>query len=316
MSVFRWGAVRCLGRVQYLILGLILGLMLGTLQTSPAAAQSTRERVSILETDLAALKSQVETQHQSLSATELRRLLADLNVQISAVDRQLRTLTGRAEELEFQNRELRGELDLLRREITALSSVGGDAGRAVQTVSPALDPSATSSAKPAGAGTTADGRPGQARQAGPATGPGTAATAAPPNPAVALPDGDATAQFQYAFDFIRKNELENGRKAMELFLATEPEGDIRGNGHFWLGRVNLQLGRPGEAARQFLALIDRFPTHEKRPDALFELAQVLFDLDSGTEACSALAELQRTRDAASGRLLRRAERLAESKACD
>ncbi len=257
---------------------------------APLNAQSTRDRVFALEAELQALRAEIaEDNAARMDAGELRRLLADLNVQIGAVERQLRTLTGRAEELEFRNRELRSELDLLRREVTTLSAAGA------RTQAPEAS---TSSATPAAPVANATPRP------------------APAAPTVALPQGDAATQFQYAFDFIRRNDLENGRKAMELFLQTNPDGEIKGNGHFWLGRVNLQMDRPGEAARQFLLLIDNFPDHEKRPDALFELAQVLLQLDSGNEACSALAELQRTRDKASRRLLDRATRLAASAQCD
>lgn len=219
----------------------------------------------------------------------LRDLMNRMNGKLSSMERQLGQLTGRLETAEHENGLLREEIEVLRREVAAQSS----------TDTSAAAPPSPSAIAPAD--TLAQVGDDMAMQA-----------------ELTLPEGDAAAQFQYAFDFIRRNDLASGLTAMTLFLDTNPEGELKGNAHFWLGRIHLQQNRPGEAARQFLTVIDEFEGHGKRPDALFELAQVLLTLDgnNGAAACNALAEFQRTADKANPRLKERAQRLAAQAQCD
>lgn len=276
----------------------LLAVML-LLAGSVGAAEAQRrtelsQKVYQLELQIQTLQRYVESLQtagaagSSSDSAELRRLIADLTTQLSAVESQLRTVTGRAEQLEFQNRQIQRDLDLLRREFAAQGGAAVAAGTQTAPNPPA----------------------------GGAPPPGQPAQDAPPAADVALPSASPSEQFQYAFDFIRANDLERGRAAMALFLETDPPGLLKGSAYFWLGRVLLRLDRPAEAARLFLALVDTFPDHEKRPDALYELAQVLISLDSSTEACSALSELLQGSGAVDERLRSRAERLSAEARCN
>lgn len=275
-----------------------------------AQAQSKAElalKIERLEREMIALENRlrgsngVSAPAQSGGSVSDRVLLADLAAKIGTVERQMRSLTGRLEEMEFRLRQQDQAMEMLRKELT-LQQQEASEYRAAQA------------ANGAGAsGPQQNTASGSAVSAEPDTPAPAVQEAAKPD--VALPEGDAAAQYQYAFDFIQKNELDDGFTAMELFLNAHPEDSRAGNAKFWLGRIHLLRGRMPQAAQQLLALIEEHPNHKKRVDALIDLADVLIALDSASDACNALAEFRRSDDKASQRLKTRADRTAQEAGC-
>jgi len=267
-----------------------------------AQAQSRAElalKVERLERELIALENRLRGGAAASPAAgaqgslDDRALLADLAAKIGTVERQMRTMTGRMEEIEHQQRKLDEAIDLLRKELQLQQQEAADY-RANQEV--ARQDSASS----------------QPVDTAPAATP---AVEEPKEPEVALPEGEPAAQYQYAFGFIQKNDLDSGFTAMDMFLKAHPDDALAGNAKFWLGRIHLLKGRLPQAAQQLLALIEEHPNHAKRADALLDLADVLIGLGSKPDACNALAEFRRSADDASGRLKARAERTAKEAGC-
>lgn len=253
-------------------------------------------RIEVLERKVRALQSRLGVQSTATenpaapASMNDRRLVADLSAKLGGVERQMRQLNGRLEEYEFKQRQLEQALDLLRKELT-------------------LQRQDMLAATANGAGSPAESTP--VPTAAPAE-----AVPAVETKAIELPEGDAAAQYKFAFAFIQKNDLDSGRQAMEKFIAANA-GDTRiGNAKFWLGRIHLQQGRNGQAAQQLFSLIEDHPNHPKRADALVDLADVLVKLDSGSDACNALAEFRRVGDGVSARLKRRAEQIGQSARCN
>lgn len=284
-------------RASFLSPFFMLLVTVGLIATSSAAiGQSSNAvntaRIEVLERKIRALQSRLGIADTAEIATNSadaspadRRLVADLSVKLGSIERQMRQLNGRLEEYDYKQRQLEQALDLLRKELTLqredmISATSG------QISAP------------------------QPTEAEPVAAPQQEET-----PAVALPAGDADAQYKYAFAFIQKNDLDSGREAMEQFVA-QNGGDTRiGHAKFWLGRIHLQQGRNGQAAQQLFSLIEDHPNHPKRADALVDLADVLVKLDSGTDACAALAEFRRVEDGVSPRLKTRAAQISDKAAC-
>jgi len=274
--------------------------------TIQAEAQSRAElalKVERLEREMIALENRLRGGASSAGQTDTpagtqigtgdRALLADLAAKIGTVERQMRAMTGRMEELEFKQRKLDEATDLLRRELQFQQQEAANY-RASQAAQPAQTPAATASAS--------------------AT-PAAKVEEVPTEPEIALPEGDPSDQYQYAFGYIQKNDLDSGFKAMDMFLKAHPDDALAGNAKFWLGRIHLLKGRLPQAAQQLLALIEEHPNHAKRADALLDLADVLIGLGSKPDACNALAEFRRSADKASDRLKTRAERTASEAGC-
>jgi len=284
---------------------------------SPALAQSSP---AVMAAEIDALQRQmrilqrrvnggetpvgVNGQEQSASSQEPqanRRVLADILAKMGTMDRQIRLLNGRLEEFEYRQNEMAETLGQFREQM-------------------ALQREQMLSAPSGGAPAATPGEPGQ-ESAQPALDGAPAAENLPTNPAeqqveIQLPDGDAAAQYAYAFAFIRKNDLDSGRTAMEKFMATNPDNPQIANAKFWLGRINMQQSRNAEAAQLFLSLIEDHPNHDKRVDALVDLSDVLVALGAADDACNALAEFRRIEDLASDRLKARARRISETARCN
>lgn len=292
--------------VSVLILFLMMsfGVSAVQAQTSPAVMAA---KIEALERQLRGLQQRLNTSDgvgvASTDQTDVaidvgdRRLIADISAQLGTMSRQIRQLTGRLEEYEYRQNQLSETLDQMRTQMALqreqLLTVGN---------------SASSNAPPQNVGAATETR--QTSRFGAGEEP------LEQLPVVQLPEGDAAAQYTYAFSFVQKNDLESGRVAMEQFLAANGDDARVANAKFWLGRINMQQGNNAEAARLFLNLIEEHPNHNRRADALIDLAGVLVALDAAEDACNALAEFRRIEDDASDRLKARARRIASDNSCD
>lgn len=297
-------------------LALIVLLNIGYLAT-PAVAQPSP---AVMESEIKALQRQMRILQRRVNGGEIpagfsaqeqgapsqepqanRRVLADILAKMGSMDRQIRQLNGRLEEFEFRQNEMTETIGQLREQMALqreqmLSAPAGEIPAAPQSAS-------------------------DQEGAQPAAGDTPAAEQLPTIPAeqqvdIQLPDGDAAAQYAYAFAFIRKNDLDSGRTAMEKFMAANPDNPQTANAKFWLGRINMQQSRNAEAAQLFLSLIEDHPNHDKRVDALVDLSDVLVALGAADDACNALAEFRRIEDTASDRLKARARRVSETARCN
>lgn len=234
-----------------------------------------------------------------------RRVLADILAKMGTLDRQMRQLNGRLEEYEFRQNEMAETIGQLREQM------------ALQREQMLMAPTDNAPATPAGSEAA---NPSQAAEQPTSTSQSDGEALPPvqtePEVVIELPDGDAAAQYAYAFSFIRKNDLDSGRTAMEQFMAANPDNPQSANAIFWLGRINMQQSRNAEAAQLFLRLIEDHPNHEKRVDALVDLSDVLVALGASDDACNALAEFRRIEGEASDRLKTRARRVSETARCN
>lgn len=300
-------------------LALFVFLNIGYL-TAPALAQSSP---AVMEAKIDAIQRQLRILQRRMNSGEIpadadvqeqgapsqepqadRRVLADILAKMGTLDRQMRQLNGRLEEYEYRQNEMAETLGQLREQMALqreqmLAAPSGGSFAAGPNVA----------AQPNSSGTL------------PAEGNDSAADNLPVNPVepsveIQLPDGDAAAQYDYAFAFIRKNDLDSGRTAMEKFMAANPDTPQTANAKFWLGRINMQQSRNAEAAQLFLSLIEDHPNHDKRVDALVDLSDVLVALGATDDACNALAEFRRIEDDASDRLKARARRISETARCN
>lgn len=278
-------------------IALVLVLAMGV--AIPAQAQSKAEialKVERLEREMIALENRLRGGQGNVPAAGAavdpadRSLMGDLVAKVGSLEGQMRAMNGRLEEIEFKQRQLDEALNLMRKEMAL---------QAQETAQAQAEMKAQISSNGSGAAPSTP----------------VATVPAKAEPVVALPEADPATQYRYAFEFIQKNDLDNGFKAMEMFLKANPKDERSGNAKFWLGRIHLLKGRMPQAAQQLLALIEEHPNHDKRPDALLDLADVLIALDSKPDACNALAEFRRSESKANERLIARARKTAQTAGC-
>jgi len=222
----------------------------------------------------------------------MRQSLASLSTKIDQIEREMRSLTGRLEEVEYAQRQMQQNLDIIQKDFALqLADLKNAAGSGA--LSQAADENSPALATPEGETAV----PGEA---------GDKTTAAATAPVIELPEGDAASQYQYAFSFVRKDDMASAREALELFLKTEPEQKLALNARFWLGRVYLRTDQVARAAEQFLAVFETNAAHAKAAESLVELAGSMLKLGSKEDACGVLEEFDRSYPDIQGRLKRRA----------
>lgn len=282
--------------------------------SAPVLAQSSpavmNERIETLERQLRLLQRRLSGGQVAAAVADPadsgspsvsdRRLLADISAKLGTLERQIRQLNGRMEEFEYQQNELSSrveQLAVMQAEQNARQYSADDAGALPSAPEGDSTPPTIDSA----GGETLSTLPVQEPEA---------------TPSIELPEGSAAERYGYAFGFVRSNDLDSGRTAMEQFLEVHGDDPQAANAKFWLGRIHMQQGRNAEAAQMFLRLIEEHPNHNRRGDSLVDLADVLINLDAAEDACNALAEFRRIENEASDRLRANARRLSDRARCN
>jgi tol-pal system protein YbgF len=160
--------------------------------------------------------------------------------------------------------------------------------------------------------TDANGRPLQADPNAPAPPPQTA-KAEPPAPVpraapaapsvtgnqlasvpptdVALPNGSSKQQYDYAFDFLKRNDYGRGEAALRQFLQKNPKDPLAGNAQYWLGETFYVRGNYQQAAVEFMSGYQTYPKGGKGPDNLLKLGLSLEKLNQNDGACTAFGRI-------------------------
>ncbi len=293
----------------------------------PAAAQKSddlAERVRVLEKELQAVQRRVFRPDTTYFATPgdngapLRTgttsaapLLADLAVRVDALERQLRELTGKIEEVQHQNRTLanrlaRFEQDVALRLQTMENAAGGAATSGAPTAGAEGAPA--SGAAPAGApagGLVVTRTPEEAAAllAGTKAAAGAAAknaAAAPASPAV-----DPAKEYEAAYALLRRGQIAEAEQAFRAFLAAHRDHPLAGNAQYWLGETYYVRRDYARAAQAFLTGYQDYGKSGKAPDSLLKLAMSLAALGQTDDACAAFEQLATSYPDAEDRIKRR-----------
>ena len=302
-----------------------LGVLL--IVTSPVAAQQSRSEIRDLKKQIVRIEKQLravqkrvfgknfssvealaqaetEAGRHSLSRAEL---LASMEVRIAGIDRQMRLLTGKVEELEFHQSRLLSEIGKLQEDIefrfreleqrTAAAakekSVGPTTRRSpfVETESPEEAEKQLQKAK-------AEERAFKARIE-----------------AARLPSGSPEEQYEFAQDLMRRGDYEAAEKAFSNFITVHSDHGLTGNAQYWLGETFYVRKDYPRAAEAFLVGYRKYGDGAKGPDNLLKLGLAMAGMGQNEEACTILRELEIRYLKANQRIKRRAEAEARRLSC-
>jgi tol-pal system protein YbgF len=108
---------------------------------------------------------------------------------------------------------------------------------------------------------------------------------------VALPNGTPKQQYDYAFDFLKRNDYARGEAALRQFLQKNPKDPLAGNAQYWLGETFYVRGDYQNAAKEFMAGYQTYPKGGKGPDNLLKLGLSLEKLNQNPGACTAFGRI-------------------------
>ncbi len=98
-------------------------------------------------------------------------------------------------------------------------------------------------------------------------------------------------QFQLAFDNIREKKWQDAKTSLQQFIADNPDNQLSGSAHYWLGELYILEKNYREAALIFAEGFQKFPESIKAAEMLFKLSQSLYQVEKTVEACKTMEKL-------------------------
>jgi tol-pal system protein YbgF len=241
-------------------------------------------------------------------------VVANQEIRLQQLERQVGDLTGQIEELRNSIQQLSSRLDKMSQDyefrLNALehgqpggaaqvgagaaagAAAAGAAAQSGTTTVPAINPDQTtqSSLAPKSLGSLTQSQLQAANIQAPT---GSAQAASQAAAAAPLPGDTVDAQYEYAFGLLRQSKYEEAEKAFHAFLAQHPSDYLSGNAQYWLGETYYVRGRYQDAAVTFAEGYQKYPNSGKAPDNLLKLGMALGQLGKKADACVAFAELSK-----------------------
>lgn len=247
---------------------------------APAAAQSTKDRVEMLEQAVADLQARAPS-------------AADSALKIGRLEQEVQALTGRVEELTWRLDQANARIESL------TAAMAGDTLGAAEYGAPL------------------PGAPGRAGAAGATGGPARLggsddpigdriAEASGDEAEVALPL-DANEAFEYASSFLLRGDYARAQKAFELYVAAFPNHPRTAEAQFRLGEVYLATGANADAADAFIAHIKKYPNDPRAAEAYLKLGTAFARLQKNTEACQVFKSMRGKFPSAAPAVMQRAD---------
>jgi tol-pal system protein YbgF len=245
--------------------------------SAPAQSQSRRElgeRIDATEVRIGELEASFLA-GDPVADTLLQRM--------EALDYQLREMTGEIERLSFENRQLRGQVRSLETDIELLRSPPQPAApsEAEAWMSEGLDERPLTPGSSDLAVIDPDDPHAAERMA--ATGVLGATSG------VSEPASDPNLIYGQARGRLLDGDFVGAQMGFEIFVAEHGDDPRAGEALYWLGETFFVRDDYAAAADSYIASLRKEPSGVKAPDALIRLAASLHGLGRTSDACGTLA---------------------------
>lgn len=226
-------------------------ILLGGLASTPAWAlfEDAEARRAILE-----LRQSVQDIRQSVQ--DLRQGIKAQDDDVPMLRRALLDLQGQIEALKSELAKVRGEREVLAREISEWQLRMRDAQSQVEERFRRLEPIKVS----------VDGLEFMA-------------------------DPIEKREFESAFESMRKGDFAGARQAFTRFLARYPTSGYEPTAQFWLGSALYALREYKDAMSPFRQLLQTNPEHVRAPEAMLSIANVFVELKDTKAARKSMEDL-------------------------
>ncbi|RJF80749.1 tol-pal system protein YbgF [Oleomonas cavernae] len=268
--------------------------------------------------DLGALREQLAQMSQTVTELHLAQstvapgAAAQLELRLSALEEEIRRMTGKIEEAQNSAEQVDAKLKNLQEDTEfrlnrleqATGVLAGGAPAAGAGAAGAGAAPAPSSPPPA---TTAAATPAAPP---PATGGGN-----PGGPSPASSSPAALTAYDKALGSLRRGEYDQAEGELKSFIAAFGSDKLAGNAQYWLGETYYVRGNYDLAAKAFLDGIKTYPGSAKAPDSFLKLGMSLIQMNQKDKGCQVLAELPTRYADASQTIKSRADRERKAAGC-
>lgn len=228
--------------------------------------------------------------------------VADLNVRIDQLETQIRDLTGKLEEISYQNNQLKEQMERMASDndmrFNNISSAQTPPNRPVYVA-----PQPT----PAGEGTSYPDQPAPAAGGGYQWGTDNVSDSGASSGSVIAPSDAGSAAYENAFAMLKSQQYDAAEQGFLSFIAQNPNHALTGNAKYWLGESYYARSQYDKAARTFAEAYQQYPQSPKAPDNLLKLGLSLAGQGKKDDACVALAQIEKDFAATAGPVLERAK---------
>ena len=337
--------------VQFAMTRFMATLLVCVFLSGPGAAQSnefsavheTLERIRqdlsdlqryVYRGDAPAAPSPIPPKQAEVGAAERRAV--DALIRITALEGELRGLTGLIEEINHKVDSAGRRLDKLVEDVdfrlSAIERSLADVSAMATQRLAAIQPEEGSPAAESPDEGTATQFPESSRERGvlgtlpieklPQGGDAARTVAAvPEEPKTLLPDGTPKERYDFALGLLREGllrtqDLVRAEEAFKEFLVAHADDSLADNARYWLGESFYVRENYNQAAASFVEGYQASPTGAKAPDNLLKLGMSLSRLSRGDEACATFQELNEKFPAMEDRIKDRTQKEWQKAGCE
>jgi tol-pal system protein YbgF len=250
-----------------------------------------------------------------------------VELRVERLERELRQMTGRVEELQHTvqvlEEQLRTHSAATPPTAPPLPPPAGE--RRGDAFDPTANPSAVGAPRPIGqtspsaplagpprerdGGAPLDVTPGLKNSAASAPPPLQSVEAAPPAPP-SMKD-----EYDQAVALMRNGQYEAAEKNLSVFLAKYSKSKYAPAATYGLGESFFLRGRNREAAEKYLEITTKYPQSAQAPDALLRLGEALAALGAHEQACASFSEIGVKYPGSPARIRDAAQRASKKQQC-
>jgi tol-pal system protein YbgF len=228
-----------------------------------------------------------------------------LGMRVDRLERELRNMTGRVEELQHSVQVLEEQLRAARQDNARPIAVPAPAasGKRGDAFDPNGNPGAPGAPREIGSTSPSAPLPPSSRSAasGPMREPGApldlTGHLTQTSPAIIPPADGAPApptvkdDYDQAVALMRSGQYESAEKSLAAFLAKYPKSKYAPAATYGLGESFYQRARYREAAEKYLEISTKFAQSAQAPEAMLRLGQSLGALGAREQACASFSEI-------------------------
>jgi tol-pal system protein YbgF len=243
-------------------------------QQTAAPAQGTGRfadievRLSGLEEQLRSMTGPIETAEHKVNviSNRLDKLIADIDFRLSAIERKLSAGGNMAAD---QTQSPTTESQTAAGETTVTQRVVGEAAPGTQVL---------------GTVPVENGNGGNTQTA-------SVAAPVPVKSKGVLPEGTVRERYDFAYGLLRRLKMKDAEVALKEFLVAHKAEPLADNARYWLGESYFSRRDYTQAAATFFEAYSKSPKGTKARDNLFKLGRSLARMDQKDDACASFDEL-------------------------
>ena len=263
------------------------------------SASVSAQSLSSVQNDIDTLREDVLSLQRQLyrENAENPQKSSDVQVRLGQLEEQMRLLTGKVEELEYQIKTFNDKVALINKDIDVRfnmlegKAINNSANSVIDNTSKFNAPKAETAPKSV-VGDVVKG-----------------------DDLEAIGSKEVAEIYQTGLNALKANDYVTSEQNFMNILNKNPNDKLAGNAQYWLGEVYYAKKDYAKAAVAFAKGYQNYKNGAKGADSLFKLGMSMKSLKKNTDACAAFSSMKTEFPKASAELLKKADAEAKNLKC-